>query len=217
MQDFYTKDEYTQKDIEFLMAQKIEESLYLEYKSGAALRSNNKQELAKDVSAFANSDGGVIIYGISETDYYPSEYSFVNGTEITREWLESIIQGNIKRRIPNLKIFPIRFNKNPKLTIFVVQIPPSNIAPHMTSFGRYYKRHNFQSVPMEEYEVRNMYSRIQSTELRISKLKFKVLHSEKEEKKFKLIDYRLYFQIINISNALEQHYKLGSSRNKIHI
>jgi predicted HTH transcriptional regulator len=44
------------------------ESLTLEYKSSSSLKNQDKEknERAKDVSAFANSAGGVILYGILE-------------------------------------------------------------------------------------------------------------------------------------------------------
>ena len=53
-----------------LIDNKIEENLNLDYKAcGSIERSENKtNEISKDVSAFANSDGGIIIYGI-----YPKE------------------------------------------------------------------------------------------------------------------------------------------------
>ena len=46
----------------------IEESLNLDYKAAGALAKTDgkKKEITKDVSAMANSDGGIIIYGVTE-------------------------------------------------------------------------------------------------------------------------------------------------------
>src|SRR5690349_7755872 len=47
----------------------IEENLSLEYKASGALDpldESKKTEITKDVSAFANSTGGTLIYGIAE-------------------------------------------------------------------------------------------------------------------------------------------------------
>lgn len=46
----------------------VEESLSLEYKGGGALSKNDEviREITRDVSAFANSSGGTIIYGVAE-------------------------------------------------------------------------------------------------------------------------------------------------------
>jgi predicted HTH transcriptional regulator len=61
-------DSWDQKKLKALIEQKIEESLNLEFKDGAALENTDakKREITKDVSAFANSDGGTLIYGISQ-------------------------------------------------------------------------------------------------------------------------------------------------------
>ena len=53
-----------------LIANQVEENIHLDYKGGDSLQKTDgkKKELSKDVSAFANSDGGTIIYGIKEFD-----------------------------------------------------------------------------------------------------------------------------------------------------
>lgn len=55
-----------EQDIQRLINDQIEENIHLDYKREIALSPKGKKELAKDVSAFANSKGGVIIYGIEE-------------------------------------------------------------------------------------------------------------------------------------------------------
>jgi predicted HTH transcriptional regulator len=62
-----------------LIAERIEEGPELEYKpSGALLREDKKvMEITKDVSSLANSNGGVLIYGIKENQmnkYLPGKY-----------------------------------------------------------------------------------------------------------------------------------------------
>lgn len=66
--DFYSLDNYTYLDLEYLITSEVEENIHLDYKASGALSKEPKkrQEITKDVSAFANSDGGIIIYGISE-------------------------------------------------------------------------------------------------------------------------------------------------------
>ena len=71
MIDFFDKYEYSEADITALIHGKAEESIHLDFKAAESLGDSNpkKNEIAKDVSAFANSDGGIIIYGISEQDH----------------------------------------------------------------------------------------------------------------------------------------------------
>src|SRR5262249_36616254 len=52
--------------------------------------------------------------------------------------------------------------------IYVVSIPQSNRAPHMASDNRYYKRFNFESVPLDDYEVRDISRRLMVPDLYLS-------------------------------------------------
>jgi hypothetical protein len=63
-------------DLDHIVAADIQESLTLDYKDAAALGKNSPQrnELCKDVSAFANSAGGQIIYGVQRTVTIPSAF-----------------------------------------------------------------------------------------------------------------------------------------------
>ena len=144
-----------------LIAGEIEESLTLEYKSGEALDRSDlkKKEITKDVSAMANAAGGLIVYGIAEHSnpekrHLPEKIVPVNRLEFPREWLEQIIQA-IRPRIDGIVIHAVQIGGQESDVAYVVEIPQSNTA-HQASDHRYYKRFNFQSVPMEDYEVRDV-------------------------------------------------------------
>lgn len=170
MKDFYEKIEYEFKDIEMLISNSVEESPYLDFKSSESLGKTDrkKNEISKDVSSFANSQGGIIIYGIKEENHVASELSFINGNTLTKEWLEHVLSSSIQRRIDNLKIIPIHKDNNFEKTIYIVKIPKSLDAPHISRNKRFYKRYNFESAPMEEYEIRGLYGRSLKSELSIS-------------------------------------------------
>jgi predicted HTH transcriptional regulator len=51
----------TRIDLENLIKNQVQESLHLDYKDSRAISDKLRHEIAKDVSAFANADGGVII------------------------------------------------------------------------------------------------------------------------------------------------------------
>ncbi len=167
--DFYEKKEYTFEDIQALIDNGAEESVHLDFKAAGSLdkADKKKHEIAKDVSAFANSDGGIIVYGIDEVNNKASSLSFVDGNEYTKEWLEQVIQDNIQRHIEDLGIYPIRKDGDIEYTIYVVKIPRSCNTPHMSADKCYYKRNNFRSVIMEEYEVRDLFNRENTPKLRI--------------------------------------------------
>jgi hypothetical protein len=118
--------------------------------------------LCKDVSAFANSAGGQIVYGITEEGHLPSGIDGgVDPQEISREWIEQIINSNVQPRIRGLTIKAIPLDGD--LTAYALTIPPSTTA-HQAPDKRYYRRFNFQSVAMDDYEVRDVMNRSSSAE-----------------------------------------------------
>jgi hypothetical protein len=150
----------TRAEVQTLVDTKVQESLHLDYKASQGLVGPNKHgEIAKDVSAFADSDGGLIIYGVTEKDHIPIGIdSGVNHRRYSREWLEQVIRNNITPRIEDLRIASIFLSADTSL--YALQIPKSYRAPHqeMTT-KRYYKRYNFDSVPMEDYEINDIRGR----------------------------------------------------------
>lgn len=150
-----------------LIENKVEENLNLDYKASGALdKQNNKtSEISKDVSAMANSDGGIIIYGISEdkiNKHLPEKIDPINRKEFPKEWLEQIIQDKIRPRISNFKIYPIDIND--EQVVYVVEILKSNTA-HQAFDKKYYKRFNFQSTAMYDYEIRDILNRSKNPEI----------------------------------------------------
>lgn len=151
--------EWEEEDLEELIANRVQESVSLDYKRCAALDKRNPKsrgDLSKDVSAFANSSGGTLIYGVIEQNNLPIALdSGIDPAIITREWVEQIIQSSIDRRVEGTRIKQIELKKSsPGKVAYVVHVPESNRAPHMADDYIFYKRYNFQSVPMKEYEVR---------------------------------------------------------------
>ncbi|TPG44149.1 helix-turn-helix domain-containing protein [Flavobacterium pectinovorum] len=160
MASLLDKIEFTQEEILDIISSKTEESINIDFKDARALSSENGKEISKDVSAFANSDGGMIFYGINEENHVASGLSFIDGDKYNKEWLENKITTNIQQRIENLLIIPVRFDNDITKTIYIVKIPKSGSSPHINADKKYYRRFNFKSVPMEEYEVRDSYLRV---------------------------------------------------------
>lgn len=162
---------WSEADINSLIANAVQESLTLDYKRCDALQKTDgkRREVSKDVSAFANSAGGVIVYGIEEDKHLPTGIDVgFDPKEISKEWIEQVINSTIERRIDGVLIKEVALSgpKSGKV-IYVVSIPQSRRAPHMAADNRYYKRFNFESVPMEDYEVRDVSRRLETPDLHI--------------------------------------------------
>jgi len=150
----------TEQDINDLVQTKVPESIELDYKESPSLQNTDgrKNEISKDVSAFANSAGGSIIYGVVENNHEPQSIDAGSDPKaISREWLENVITSRIHPKISGLIINPIRLSTG--RDIYLLYIPQSHTA-HQAHDKRYYKRHNFKSEPMEDYEIRDVMNRV---------------------------------------------------------
>lgn len=150
---------WTESDLQALINTQRKESIDLDYKESKSLQNSDKRkdEISKDVSAFANSAGGVIIYGIRENGHIPIEIDEgVDVTQITKEWLEQVISSRIQRKIDGIRINQIDLTNASDKAVYVIWIPQSTRAPHQAHDKKFYKRHNFESTPMEEYEIRDV-------------------------------------------------------------
>jgi Putative DNA-binding domain len=160
---------WTEDDLLGLIANKVEENLTLDYKACGALEhtDSKKREISKDVSAFANSAGGVIVYGIVEDKHFPIRLDVgYKRSDLSKEWIEQVINSNIQRRIDGIRINPVRLSgAADDKVLYVVSVPQSVRAPHMAADHRFYKRFNFESVAMDEYEVRDVARRSEAPEL----------------------------------------------------
>jgi hypothetical protein len=147
--------------IQQLIAAQLHEDQTLEFKR--ELGSN--KEIAKDICAFANSQGGLILYGIREEDGRPVE---IVGTDPQGavELIDNVVATAISPRVKVLtKYIPIPNTDKAVLAVFVTE---SDQKPHMVSSyedRRFYIRRNATNIKMDELEIAEAYrKRVQSQE-----------------------------------------------------
>ncbi len=147
--------------LEELHAANVKEGLTLEYKASAAIDKRDdgkKLEMARDVSAFANADGGQIIYGMKEDDHEPAGLDDgVDGSVYPEIWFEQVLQHHIRPPIVGLRIRHVPLRR--PMVAVVIDVPATRSDPHQVSDSKYYRRHNYSRLPMEHYEIRDAFRR----------------------------------------------------------
>jgi hypothetical protein len=157
--------EWNQEKLQKLIDDQVEESHSLEYKAAGALSAAKKDEISKDVSAMANAAGGTLIYGIAAfhdepKKHLPEKLSPVLRTEFSKERLEQLINSNIKPHLEGVVIHPVSLSSGAEHVAYVVEIPQS-VTAHQASDFRYYRRYNFEVLPMLDHEIRDVMGRKQ--------------------------------------------------------
>jgi len=194
--------DWTVENLRHLLAQNEQENLVLDYKASLAIgewTDSKRNELAKDVSAFANAAGGTIVIGIGEEQHKPTILDDGVDTRLaSKEAIESALRARVTPHIERLVIKEIPNPALPFFSYFVIGIPRSMRAPHMClPFLRYYRRYNFECVPMEHYEIEDLRRRQTEPVLSFTC----TLHPEGEILSTGLHPYRLEAGILNDGNV----------------
>lgn len=209
-------------DLQKLIQDEIEESTVLEYKGSFATQNLKwKEELAKDVSALANSNGGNIIYGIREKESVggnsiPKELLPIPNTEMSKDKLSQLLSSNIQPIIDGLEITYIPFDHNSGF--YVISVPRSNTAHQNRISHIYYKRRNATVEAMEDYEIRDIMNRNKTpiididftllvTKINVTQNKtpLGLFTAQKIEEKSTRYEYALKFRAVNNGQILAKY------------
>ena len=154
------------EDINALITAGVEECTTLEYKSDINTSNDKwKGEMAKDISAMANANGGAIIYGVKEFDeeekrHIPSHITPIDTTKVSKETIAQVISSNISPKIKGLEINSLDVDMaNPNEVIYIVDIPQSHTAHQNLKTKQYHKRYSTTINSMEDYEIRDIMNR----------------------------------------------------------
>jgi len=148
----------------------VTENTNLEFKDPRALENNS--EIAKDISAMANSSGGEIIYGLCDTnnDQRPEEIRWSSDPR-GDEKIEQVLQTRVTPKIDGLNIISVQNPENSEEFAFVVEVPKSDNAPHQDFKSkderRYWRRNGSTTRQMEHYEVEDLFFKRKRPKLKI--------------------------------------------------
>jgi hypothetical protein len=163
----------TISDIQLLIDNKIDESQNLDYKQPGGDIQKDCDNLGEVISAFLNTDGGLIIYGVAESaDKEGHRFpTIILWNKETKERIENLLISRVQPWFEGVIIQRIANDKEPIEGVYVIEVPKSNNPPHMFN-DKYYQRLNFQSKPMSHESV---YRAFQTSWIRRSDLITKVI------------------------------------------
>lgn len=177
----------TERDLQQLIGQY--ESIRLEFKASALLEQTTEQiikQLTEEVSAFANTEGGVVVIGISEGKRVKKSVASeidegVDPLKYPPEKLEQIIASNISPSIPGLTVRPIPLS-GPKVgrVAYVVTVPKGTTAYQARYSLRYYGRSEFAAVPLHDNVIRLLMARGRVPQIKVNVINCKILTAERE-------------------------------------
>ena len=184
----FHSNEWWEREIERKLADQEPENVHLDYKDKESLiplgrggggidKQKRAEDISKDVSSFINSDGGVLVYGVPETNDpnstggspVPTGYDigFQRG-DIDKETIENLITSNIQPR-PGPELFQVTevpYGNDGRL-VFVVEVSAGNGDVWQAKDKRYYKRFHYKAEPMEHYEINMVRNRRLGPDLRL--------------------------------------------------
>lgn len=148
------------EDINSLVENSVCENKSLEYKRELNIGTDaEKKEFLADVSSFANSTGGDIVFGVEEDgeEKIPTEVcgiTYENEDKLIRK-LEDFIRQSIQPIILDIEYKVIEIKEN--ICVLIIRVPQSLIAPHRVEYkgtDKFYTRNNKGKYAMDISELR---------------------------------------------------------------
>jgi hypothetical protein len=129
-------------------------------------------ELTRDVTAFLNSAGGTLIYGIRQDNQSRAKemdeaYAFRKGSgedDVSQERVADWLRAHVQPR-PTVDVYPVEAGPgNPNAWYLVLEIPQGEVA-YMAKDHRFHKRVSASVQLMEQYEVVDVMNRMRGAAL----------------------------------------------------
>jgi hypothetical protein len=151
----------TEDDLLNLISNKVSEGKTIEYKLTLPGNSDDdKREFLADVSSFANTSGGHLIFGMDEDQGVASNLVGISELDSDKEKLrlENIIRDGIAPRIAGISIQPVQLQNNN--SALVIHIPKSWLSPHMVTYrgaSRFFARNSAGKYQLDVHEIRQAF------------------------------------------------------------
>lgn len=176
-------DLYERIDCDFLaswIGEGRQEDLHLDFKTIVSpddLSRDDRKNLATAMSGFANSDGGLIVWGVESRKDPATGVDAASGLKPipkARAILSKLQSHTGTATSPTVEGVVHRFVRNDSLNdhsgFLITMVPASDRGPHMAKLGedRYYKRSGDSFYRMEHFDIADMFGRRMRPELAVT-------------------------------------------------
>ena len=160
----------SEDDLRRMVTDRVKEDLHLEFKQKrdrrhAQLEKDDKKNFSKVLSGFANSDGGILIWGIETDDADESAKSLKPISDIDGfiKSLKSSLFNSVQPFVDDVLIEKIPTDASEEIGYVKCLIPQSEKTPHraMLADREYYKRSTEGFYALEHFDLEDMFGRRQ--------------------------------------------------------
>ncbi len=166
------------------VANGVQESLTLDFKLASegevvfkedgTLTADGRKVIAKILSAFSNSAGGLVIFGVEckpvETVDCASRLVPVNNYQRAHSSLNSAVGDLLQPKNSGIAVHAFASDDDPLKGYLVIDVPRSDRRPHRSEAAKqkgYFKRSGSNSYEMEHYDIEDAFRRQASPDLEL--------------------------------------------------
>lgn len=151
-------DLITPEHIEALLVNRVRESRYLDYKRELyPATDQGNVSVLRHVCAFANQGGGLIVFGVDESNEEPIA---VRGVDVTHDDIRRIRRLIHEGIVPTLRGVDAKIVAHHAGNVLLLRVPRGGQIPHMVDYRnhhRFYTRFGSDTVPMTVHEIRESF------------------------------------------------------------
>lgn len=134
-------------------------------------RGRLKEELGKQVSAFANSGGGYLVLGVDNSGNPEPCHQSV-GRQPMQDYLAVMVEQSVEYPLRNCRVHRVPFADDHEKSVFVIAIEDSPAAPHQSKSDRtYYYRIDKHSKPAPHFHLELLRNRFTRAVLDIAEIR----------------------------------------------